>query len=243
MSPTAKITRLDALALPIGRQSVPEMVVQRILATIKSGQLSAGDKLPTERDLAAQLDVSRPTVREALRALSILGVLEIRHGGGVFVTALEAAEMLAPLDFFVSLNVQNMAELFDARIQYEPMITGLAAERLTDDALTRLASLVAAQIADPESAELFHDTDVEFHKLILEASGNAFLSRIGKLFQMLGDQGRKALQRRKSSRLQSIEDHQAIMVALAARDPAAAHKAMRQHMINVRNALREVSGA
>jgi DNA-binding FadR family transcriptional regulator len=237
------ILGLDTLRDPIGRKSVSELVVQRILDTIKSGHLSAGDKLPPERDLAVQLDVSRPTVREALRALSILGVLEIRHGGGVYVTALDAAEMLAPLDFFVSLNVQNMAELFDARIQYEPMIAGLAAERLTDTALSRLTELVAAQVADPENAELFHDTDVEFHKTILDASGNVFLSRIGKLFQLLGDQGRKAFQKRKSIRLQSIEDHQVILRALQERDPVAAHKAMRQHMINVRNALREVSNA
>jgi GntR family transcriptional regulator, transcriptional repressor for pyruvate dehydrogenase complex len=231
----------EALRDPIGRKSVSELVVQRILDTIKSGHLATGDKLPSERDLATQLDVSRPTVREALRALSILGILEIRHGGGVYVTAMDAAEMLAPLDFFVSLNVQNMAELFDARIQYEPMIAALAAERLTDAALARLTDLVAAQVDDPENLETFHDTDVEFHKTILDASGNAFLSRIGKLFQLLGDQGRKAFQKRKSIRLQSIEDHQVILVALQQRDPVASQKAMRQHMINVRNALREVS--
>ncbi len=238
------ILRLVAtLADPINKKSVSEMVVQRILDLVKTGQISAGDKLPSERDLAEQLDVSRPTVREALRALSILGVLEIRHGGGVFVTALNAEELLSPLDFFVSLNAQNMAELFDARIYFEPMLAGLAAERLTDAALERLAALVAAQLSDPEDADMFHDTDVEFHKTILEASGNDFLSRFGKLLQVLGDQGRQAFQKRKSIRQQSIEDHQVILSALQARDPVGSQRAMRQHMINVRNALREVTGA
>ena len=84
------------LAVPIGRKAVSELVVQRILDLIKNGQLQAGEKLPSERDLAQLLDVSRPTVREALRALSILGVLEIRHGGGVFVTSLDASELMNP---------------------------------------------------------------------------------------------------------------------------------------------------
>jgi GntR family transcriptional regulator, transcriptional repressor for pyruvate dehydrogenase complex len=234
---------MKTLSDPIGKKAVSELVVQRILDLLKAGHLSAGVKLPSERDLADQLDVSRPTVREALRALSILGVLEIRHGGGIYVTALNAEELLSPMDFFMSLNAQNMAELFDARIHFEPMLAGLAAERLTDTAVARLATLVAAQVADPEDAELFHDTDLEFHKTILEASGNDFLSRFGKLLQVLGDQGRQAFQKRWSIRHQSIEDHQVILAAVRARDPAVAQKAMRQHMVNVRNALREVTGA
>lgn len=235
--------KIVALAEPIGRVSVSELVVQRLLALVRDGHLGPGDKLPPERDLADQLAVSRPTVREALRALSILGVLEIRHGGGVYVTSLAAEELLAPMEFFVSLNAQNMAELFDARIHFEPMLAGLAAERLTAAALARLETLVAAQVGDPEDADLFHDTDVEFHKTILEASGNDFLTRFGRLLQVLGDQGRKAFQTRKSVRAQSIEDHQVILSALTARDPVGAQRAMRQHMVNVRNALREVTGA
>jgi GntR family transcriptional regulator, transcriptional repressor for pyruvate dehydrogenase complex len=210
---------------------------------VKAGRLSAGVKLPSERDLAEQLDVSRPTVREALRALSILGVLEFRHGGGAYVSALNAEELLSPMDFFVSLNAQNMAELFDARIHFEPMLASIAAERLTDTALARLATLVATQASDPEDADLFHKTDVEFHKTILEASGNDFLSRFGKLLQVLGDQGRQAFQKRLSIRQQSIKDHLVILSAMRARDPVEAQKAMRQHMVNVRNALREVTGA
>ncbi len=231
-----------ALEGPIGRKTVSEMVVQRILDMVKAGHLSAGDKLPPERDLAVQLDVSRPTVREALRALSILGVVEIRHGGGVFVTSLDE-ELLSPLDFFVTLSASNMSALFEARIQYEPMIARLAAERLTDDQLDTLRDLVRQQVAAPDNADLFHDTDVEFHKMILDASGNAFLSRIGKLLQVLGDQGRQAFQKRRSIRAQSVDDHQAIMAALDARNPDGAHRAMRQHMVNVRNALKEVTGA
>jgi|SaaInlStandDraft_1057018.scaffolds.fasta_scaffold10704_3 GntR family transcriptional repressor for pyruvate dehydrogenase complex len=233
-----------ALNQPIVRKkAVSELVVQRVLDLIKDGQLIAGEKLPSERDLAGILDVSRPTVREALRALSILGVLEIRHGGGVFVTSLEAGELLNPLDFFVSLNPQNMFELFDARIEYEPMIAAIVATRISNKDLTHLQELLDAQLADPDDANTFHDTDVEFHKTLLDASGNVFLSRVGKMLQFLGDQGRRVLQKENQVRRQSIADHQAIMAALHARDAQAAEKAMRQHMINVRNALKEATGA
>lgn len=233
----------SGLSAPISRKAVSELVVQRILDLIKNGQLTPGEKLPSERDLSGILDVSRPTVREALRALSILGVLEIRHGGGVFVTSLEASELLNPLDFFVSLNAQNMAELFDARIEYEPMIAALAAKKISTTDLDYLQELLDAQMADPDNADTFHNTDVEFHKTLLDASGNVFLSRIGKMLQVLGDQARRAFQKEVQVRHQSIADHQVIMAALHARDPNAAKIAMRQHMINVRNALKGVTGA
>ncbi|NND20902.1 MAG: FadR family transcriptional regulator, partial [Silicimonas sp.] len=96
--------------------------------------------------------------------------------------------------------------------------------------------------AAPEDAELFHDTDVEFHKILMDGADNVFLSRFGKMLQLLGDQSRRVFQKRKSVRLQSIEDHEAVFAALADRDPQATYKAMRQHMVNVRNALREVTG-
>ncbi len=236
------LARKSGLEAPIGRKTVSELVVQRILDLLTSGELVAGEKLPSERDLAGILDISRPTVREALRALSILGVLEIRHGGGVFVTSLEASELLTPLDFFVSLNSKNMGELFDARIEYEPMIASLAAERISDDGRNHLQDLLDAQLADPSNADTFHDTDIEFHKTFMDASGNAFLSRVGKMLQVLGDQGRRAFQKEEQTRRQSIADHQVIMEAMHNRDAKAVESAMRQHMINVRSALKGASG-
>ena len=229
---------------PIGRNGGPvsERVVRRVLDLIRTGDLAAGRKLPTERELAAQLAISRPTVREALRALSILGVLEIRHGDGVYVSSLQETKLLEPLDFFVSLTVQNTAQLFDARIHYEPVTAGLAAERLSGEAIERLAQIVSAQCASPEDAELFHNTDVEFHKILMDGAENAFLARFGKMLQLLGEKSRREFQKRQSIRQQSICDHEEILAAIQARDAATAASSMRQHMINVRNALRKING-
>ena len=231
-----------ALGTPIARTSAPEMVVERLLDLVREGRLAPGDRLPSERDLAARLGVSRPTVREALRALSILGILDIRHGGGVTVTSLEAEEMLGPLAVFVSLR-GRLGELFDARIHYEPLLARLAATGLSDGELARLDALVREQEAAPGNAELFHDTDAEFHKAILEASGNAFLSRMGRVLQALGEEARRSFQRERTVRERSILDHRAVVRALAARDGDAAHEAMAVHMRNVRAALKEIVNA
>ena len=77
--------------------------------------LRAGDRLPSERELIDILDISRPSLREALRALSMLGVVDTRHGGGAYVTDLEARTLLAPLDFFLSLSEANLADAFESR--------------------------------------------------------------------------------------------------------------------------------
>ena len=96
---------------------------------MKAGRLRPGDKLPSERDLAERFRVSRPTVREAMRGLSVLGVIEIRHGGGAFVTALDAADLLKPLNFFLSLSDVSIERLYEARVLIESELAALAAER------------------------------------------------------------------------------------------------------------------
>lgn len=236
-----QITSIETLRAAAPRP-ISELVVTHIRELVRAGHLSPGEKLPPERELAQRFGVSRPAVREALRGLSILGVLEIRHGGGVYVSSLEASALLEPLDFFISLSASHVSELFDARISLEPVTAARAAERLSDADIATLRNLVAAQIAEPGNAELFHDTDVEFHKILMDGAENIFLSRFGKMLQLMGDQNRRLFQKRKSVRLQSIADHQAILAAVELRDPEKTLLAMRQHMVNVRNALREVSG-
>ncbi|MBL4647305.1 MAG: FadR family transcriptional regulator, partial [Rhizobiales bacterium] len=87
---------------PVRREGLAEKVLHRILGLIHSGNLKAGDRLPSERNLMEIFAVSRPPIREALSALSVLGVVESRHGGGATITDLDAKKLLAPLDFFLS---------------------------------------------------------------------------------------------------------------------------------------------
>ena len=96
------------------KKGVAQSVVNRVLDLIRTGMLRAGDRLPSERNLIEILDISRPSLREALRALAILGVVDTRHGGGAYVTNLEARTLLAPLDFFLALSEANLTDSFDS---------------------------------------------------------------------------------------------------------------------------------
>ena len=109
----AKLLAIAGVLRPRDKEGVAHSVVNRILDLIRTGMLRAGDRLPSERELIDILAISRPSLREALRALSMLGVIESRHGGGAFVSNLEARTLLAPLDFFLSLSETNLADAFE----------------------------------------------------------------------------------------------------------------------------------
>lgn len=209
------------------------MLVQQLLGFVAAGRLRAGDRLPSERDLAERFEVSRPTVREALRALSVLGVLEIRHGGGAFVSSLNAAELLGPLNFFLSLSDVSVEQLYHARRLIEGEICALAATRVTPEQLTRLSDLIDAQERVKGDAGQYLQLDSEFHELLGHVSGNPFLARASQSLNVLGIEFRKRAARTKAAPSRSIADHRAILAALAAGDVEAARAAMVAHMNQV----------
>src|SRR4051794_8979123 len=100
---------------PIERSSLAEQVARRLLDLVRTKNLKPGDHLPPERELAALMQVSRPSLREALRGLQILGVLKARQGGGVFVSSLDASDLLAPFQMLITLNEENVNALYEAR--------------------------------------------------------------------------------------------------------------------------------
>ena len=228
---------------PIRREGLPEQIARRILDLIQTGALKPGDQLESERDLAARLEVSRPSIREALRALSIIGVLNVRHGGGAFVASLDASRLLGTPDFAVSVTQANLDELFQARIYIEGASARLATPRIAAGSLLRLDELVHIQAAGADDADLFHDTDIEFHRIITEgAAGNRFVARTSQALQVLSERCRHRLSRNAASRRRSIVDHRAIAEALSRRDADAAAQAMETHLRHVRAALPKEEG-
>jgi GntR family transcriptional regulator, transcriptional repressor for pyruvate dehydrogenase complex len=218
---------------PIQRESVAEMVVRRILDMVKAGLLKAGDALPPERDLALSLDVSRPSVREAMRGLAVLGVVKSRQGGGAYISDLGPDALLGPIQFYLSLESMNIRELYDARSLIESDVARRAAVNITDADLARLETVLTTQhdtIGDPLA---FRKSDFEFHEIIWIGSGNAFLKRIGESLNVLGLEFRKRASERPGVLEQSLQDHRRLLDALKARDPAAAAAAAEAHMQNV----------
>lgn len=218
---------------PIIRESVAEMVVRRILGMVKSGALKAGAALPPERDMAVMLTVSRPSVREAIRALSVLGVVRTRQGGGAFITDLGPDMLLGPIQFYLSLQIAHVPDLYDARSLIESDVARRAAVNMSDADLTRLEAVLAAQAATVGDPLAFRKSDFEFHELIWIGSGNAFLKRIGESLNVIGLEFRKRASEKPLVLQQSLMDHARIVQALKARDAEAAARAAETHMRNV----------
>ena len=218
---------------PIVRESVAEMVVRRILDMVTARALKPGDQLPPERDLAESLGVSRPSVREAIRGLAILGVVQSRQGGGAYITKLDGDALLGPIQFFLSLEDVNIRELYDARSLIESDVARRAAVHMDGATLTQLTEILQAQKSTLTDARAFRLSDFAFHEAIWGGCGNAFLKRIGESLNVLGLEFRRRASETSGVLEQSYADHGRLLDALRARDPDAAAKAAETHMQNV----------
>lgn len=227
-------------ALQPAKAGVAHSIVNRILDLIRTGMLCAGDRLPSERELIEILDISRPSLREALRALAMLGVVDTRHGGGAYVTDLEARTLLAPLDFFLSLSETNLADAFESRRIVELEIVRKAARRATADDVDDLNGMLLAHekvLSDPVG---FRILDSRFHARLSTIAGNVVLERIAYgLYNMGLDIRRRATENVMLIR-RSLGEHTRIVRAVGARDPDEAALAMGLHLEHIEASTRAV---
>src|ERR1700722_13756299 len=185
-------TRPKAKDLTVGRMDpndkrvIGQQVVARILELIRTGSLRAGDRLPPERELIEIFGISRPSLREALRALSMLGVINSLHGGGAYVGDLDARTLLAPLDFYLSLTKANFADAFDSRRVIEVEIARRAASRATSPDIDELNDIIGAHDKVQDDPIGFRILDVRFHEKLSAVAGNAVLQRIAYGLYNLG---------------------------------------------------------
>ncbi|HAY05300.1 MAG TPA: FadR/GntR family transcriptional regulator [Hyphomonas sp.] len=221
------------------RAGGPAVLANQIMDNIRSGVWNAGDKLPTERQMALDMGVSRSSLREALRALEILGLLRMRQGSGVYVSSLDADVMLIPLHLFVTLEPANVESLFEARMILESEVAALAASRITDNQLARLRETVVSPPERREDIEKFIEADVAFHNVITEVADNPILARMVTSIEYLGRASRQLTGYVPGVLKRSARDHKAILDAMAARSPEQARSAMMKHLINVREAYRK----
>lgn len=222
------------LMIPIIRQTNAEQVVQRIMSLIQAGVLQPGQQLPSERELATNLGVSRPSLREALRAMAMMGALNIRQGGGVFVSSLSSHDLLAPLDFYFSLDTQRLETLFEAQILLESEVARMAASRMTDEIIQELESCLTQTEPVLDALLAWFEMDTQFHMLIAQAAGNIFLERVVKSVRTMINRNRKATVQTWSIPRVSHAEHLKILQALRERSSEGAALAMRSHIERVR---------
>lgn len=215
------------------KEVLPDQIVNNILELIKEGKLESGQKLPSERELATQMNVGRPTVRSALRALSSMNVIEIRPGSGTFISSLSTGSLIEHLEFVYFLDPNSITQLYRARNTLELSTAALAAERITDDELEELEKSVKdMKLADSEHrTEEAYELDRNFHKLVAVASRNPLLAQfvdvVGELVSI--DYRREIIQMRGTATTPG-DDHERILAALKQRDPDAARSAMLVHL-------------
>lgn len=179
--------RARARSLTIGvsgqteRQDLRQRVVGRIVDLVRTGNLRPGDRLPPERELVEIFSISRPSVREAMRALSTLGIVESRHGGGTYVTDLDARTPLAPLDFFLQLSRANIDDTFESRRIVEIEIVRQAAVKARRTDIADLNGMIAAHATVQKDPVGFRILDSRFHERLSAIAGNGVLQRIASI--------------------------------------------------------------
>ena len=219
----------------IKSRSISELVAQRLIDMIRKGQLVAGQQLPPERELAVLFDVGRPAIREAIRGLSLLGLVKIQQGEGNFISSLNVEDLIEPLSLLIDLHADQINELFDARKIIEGGITRLACERLTDAQIARLRANVEearAALANNDHAAI-RLLDIELHQTIIDACDNAYLQKVANSISLLARKSRTITTVIPSILQSTLQDHERIVQALVQRDPARASEAMYEHLAHV----------
>jgi DNA-binding FadR family transcriptional regulator len=218
---------------------VTDEAIGRIKEMIVSGELAPGDRLPREADLAGRLGLSRSSLREAVRALCLVRVLDVRQGEGTYVTSLEPALLLDALGFLADFpGDHTVPEFLEVRRLLEPAATARAARLLPDAEITALRALLDDLGPDP-SLDALIANDLEFHRRIAAGSGNSVLCSL--LDGLSGPTARARVWRGLAGAgavARTREQHAAIVDALAARDPEAAAAWATVHIVDVENRLR-----
>jgi GntR family transcriptional repressor for pyruvate dehydrogenase complex len=215
---------------PIKSTRIYEEIVRQIKTMITEGRLKSGDQLPPERDLAEKFLVSRTSVREALRALESLGLVEIRPGEGTFVREVSVESLIEPLALVMLSQREALGELFEARRVLEPSIAGLAAIRATRDDLSEMTRILDEQAREIAAGRTGFAQDAQFHNAIGAAAHNRAITRIAHAIMDLLTQSREESLNTPGRPERSHEDHRRVLDAIAKRNEAGARQAMLDHL-------------
>jgi GntR family transcriptional regulator, transcriptional repressor for pyruvate dehydrogenase complex len=219
--------------------AVTDEAIEKIKGMIVSGEMRPGDRLPREADLAERLGLSRNSLREAVKALSLIRVLDVRQGDGTYVTSLAPGLLLDALSFVVDFHRDDtVLEFFEVRRILEPAATALAAQRMTDEDVEGLRSVLAELGEDPTIDALVAN-DLEFHRRIAAGSGNNVLCSL--IDSLSGPTTRARIWRgltQEGAVAKTREQHAAILEAIASRQPELARSWATVHVAGVEEWLR-----
>ncbi|SES92053.1 FadR/GntR family transcriptional regulator [Anaerobranca gottschalkii] len=228
---------------PIKDVKVYELVIEQIKNMIIEGKLKRGDKLPSERELVEQLQVSRASIREALSALQIIGLIESRHGEGNFIKEKLDNNFLEPLSTLFLLEEQSPKEILEFRTILEVSSAAMAAKNATTEQILMLQNVVKDLEENRKDEDLNIKLDKKFHYTIAQITGNRLLYNILNSISDLIDISikytrSKILMDPKNQEI-LIEQHKGIFAAIAKGDPELASERMKSHLDYVNKCIIE----
>ncbi|MCS5722549.1 FadR family transcriptional regulator [Herbiconiux sp. CPCC 203407] len=204
-------------------------IARALIDYIRAGHVGPGEKLPSERQLSESLGVGRSTIREALKSLGLLGLIEFRHGGGTYYRGADSDLLPRVIEWGLLLGERHTTDLVEARQHLERITSGLAAQRRDDHDLLVIGTALDA-MRDARTTEQFVDADVAFHLAIADASGNVALANMLKSIAALLRVWIHRVMDAESSFEVSYLEHVPVLAAIREGDPVAATAAMESHM-------------
>jgi len=220
--------------------AVTDEAIERIKEMVVSGQLQPGERLPKEDKLATKLGISRSSLREAVRALSLVRILDVRQGDGTYVTSLRPELLLDAVSFVIDFHRDDsVLQFLEVRRLLEPQATAKAAREITAEKVCRLREILATAAAQVD-VKTFVANDLEFHKTIVGYCGNQVLASL--LESISGPTNRARVWRGvtdQGSRERTLREHSAIVDALERKDPEVAAARCTVHIAGLEDWLRQ----
>lgn len=221
---------MSAMLRVIKRKRLYEDIVQQIQDLIREGTLKPGDKLPPERELADRLQVSRSSLREAIRALDLQGVVISRPGSGTFINTTSAENLVSTIASCLMVGRGDLSDIFEMRRLLEPQITALAVERATVTNVKRMAKTLQDQESQVSKGQTGVEADTAFHFAIAEATQNSALVRVFTTIADILRQSRNLSLQTPGRPQRSLESHREILRKVVERDMEGAREAMAHHI-------------
>lgn len=215
---------------PLKHATLSEEIAERLVQSILAGKFEFGEQLPPERDLAKYLDVGRPTLREALRTLSVLGLLEVRRGEGTFIVNQHSAFVSRAFGWAVLLDPGPVRQVAELRVAIESETARLAARRATADDHQQLDTLVHAMEAVTAEPVEFAQHDIRFHLELARMADNVMLERVLVAIRSLLERWIGGALQLENAGEMALYHHRRIADAVRRNDEVAAATEMREHI-------------
>jgi len=223
----------------IKTRRLSDEIVRQIKEAMFAGKLRAGDKLPTERELAERFETSRASVREALRTLEPEGLIHVKKGvvGGIFIADVDHRPAAKSFQTLLQLRKVSIHQIAEVRLIFEPQAARLAAERADPDDLRELEEEIRKMSMAVKDKELPRFYDLKFHLLIARAARNPILELLAESMLGVASKAITELRPSRDTLHHVLRRHRKVLDAVRRRDPNAAYQAMLEHIVDVQSRL------